>query len=332
MAEGGGGVGVVYVLENEAYLSKEGGTLKVSRRAGREVLLQKPLIAVEEIVILGNAVVTPALLKHCAQEGVGIHYLSPTGTYYAGLTRTPSKNAPARVAQFKAYLEPTWKLALAQRFVLGKIRNGLVFLRRNGAEGWERLKEALLEAERAQDEEALRGAEGRAADLYFRAFAELLPEEFAFGERSRRPPRDPANSLLSLAYTLLAKECESALLVAGLDPYVGYLHEVRYGRPSLALDLMEEFRSVLADSVVLSLLNNRRVTLEDFDDSEGFPRLRKEAWPKFLRAWEERLNERVQHPLLRKRLAYREILLAQARILVKHLLGELPRYEPFAVR
>lgn len=232
----------------------------MSRRAGREVLLQKPLIAVEEIVILGNAVVTPALLKHCAQEGVGIHYLSPTGTYYAGLTRTPSKNAPARVAQFKAYLEPTWKLALAQRFVLGKIRNGLVFLRRNGAEGWERLKEALLEAERAQDEEALRGAEGRAADLYFRAFAELLPEEFAFGERSRRPPRDPANSLLSLAYTLLAKECESALLVAGLDPYVGYLHEVRYGRPSLALDLMEEFRSVLADSVVLSLLNNRRVT------------------------------------------------------------------------
>jgi len=214
-------VGVVYVLENEAYLSKEGGTLKVSRRAGREVLLQKPLIAVEEIVILGNAVVTPALLKHCAQEGVGIHYLSRTGTYYAGLTRTPSKNAPARVAQFKAHLEPTWKLALAQRFVLGKIRNGLVFLRRNGAEGWEGLKEALLEAERAQDEEALRGAEGRAADLYFRAFAELLPEEFAFGERSRRPPRDPANSLLSLAYTLLAKQCESALLVAGLDPYCG---------------------------------------------------------------------------------------------------------------
>jgi CRISPR-associated protein Cas1 len=135
-----------------------------------------------------------------------------------------------------------------------------------------------------------------------------------------------------LAYTLLAKECESALLVAGLDPYVGYLHEVRYGRPSLALDLMEEFRSILADSVVLSLLNNRRVTIGDFDDSEGFPRLRKDAWPKFLRAWEERLNERVRHPLLGKRLAYREILLAQARILVKHLLGELPQYEPFSVR
>jgi CRISPR-associated protein Cas1 len=325
-------MGIVYVLENEAYLSKEGGTLKVARRAGREVLLQKPLIAVEEIVILGNAVVTPALLKYCAQEAIGIHYLSPTGAYYAGLTRTPAKNVPARVAQFRVHLDPQGKLALARRFVLGKIKNGLVFLRRNGAEGWKGLKEALLEAERAPDEEALRGVEGRATELYFRAFAGMLPEGFAFTERSRRPPRDPANSLLSLAYTLLAKECESALLVAGLDPYVGYLHEVRYGRPSLALDLMEEFRSVLADSVVLSLFNNRRVTLEDFDDSEGFPRLRKEAWSKFLRAWEERLNERVQHPLLRKRLAYREILLAQARILVKHLLGELPRYEPFAVR
>jgi CRISPR-associated protein, Cas1 family len=332
MAEGGGPVGVVYVLESEAYLSKEGGTLKVSRRAGREVLLQKPLIAVEGIVILGNAVVTPALLKHCAQKGIGIHYLSSTGTYYAGLSRTPAKNAPARVAQFRAHLEPSWKLTLARRFVIGKIRNSLVFLRRNGAEGWEGLREALLETERAPDEEALRGVEGRAADLYFRAFAGLLPEGLAFGERSRRPPRDPANSLLSLAYTLLAKECESALLVAGLDPYVGYLHEVRYGRPSLALDLMEEFRSILADSVVLTLLNNRRVTIGDFDDSEGFPRLRKDAWPKFLRAWEERLNERVRHPLLGKRLAYREILLAQARILVKHLLGELPRYEPFSVR
>ncbi len=332
MAEGGGQVGVVYVLESEAYLSKEGGTLKVTRRAGREVLLQKPLIAVEEIVILGNAVVTPALLKHCAQEGIGIHYLSLTGTYYAGLTRTPAKNAPARVAQFKAYLEPKRKLALARRFVLGKLRNGLVLLRRNGAPGWEALRGALAEAEGAQDEDALRGVEGLAADAYFLAFASLLPEGFQFTERSRRPPRDPANSLLSLAYTLLAKECEAALHIAGLDPYVGFLHEIRYGRASLALDLMEEFRSILADSVVLTLLNNRRLTLEDFDDTEGYPRLRKEAWPKFLRAWEERLAERVRHPLLGKSLSYRKILLAQSRILVKHLLGELPQYEPFTVR
>ncbi|RIH88966.1 CRISPR-associated endonuclease Cas1 [Calidithermus roseus] len=325
-------MGVVYVLEPDAYLSKDGGSLKVARRAGREVLLQKPLISVEEIVVLGNAVVTPALLKHCALEGIGLHYMSPAGTYYAGLTRTPAKNAPARVAQFKAHLDPAHKLSLARRFVLGKVKNGLVLLRRNGAEGWEALRGALADAEQAPDEDTLRGVEGMAADAYFRAFSSLLPEGFQFAERSRRPPRDPANSLLSLAYTLLAKECESALQIAGLDPYVGYLHEIRYGRASLALDLMEEFRSILADSVALSLCNNRRLSLEDFDDTEGYPQLHKEAWPKFLRAWEERLSERVRHPLLGKSLSYRQILLAQARILVKHLVGELPQYEAFTVR
>ncbi|MCS7059434.1 MAG: CRISPR-associated endonuclease Cas1 [Meiothermus sp.] len=323
---------VVYVIEPEAYLSKDGGTLKVARRAGREVLLQKPLISVEEIVVLGNAVVTPALLKHCALEGIGLHYISSTGTYYAGLTRTPAKNALARVAQFRAYLHPAHKLSLAKRFVLGKLKNSLVFLRRNGAEGWEALREAIDDAEKAPDEDTLRGVEGMAADVYFRAFSSLLPEGFQFAERNRRPPRDPGNSLLSLTYTLLVKECESALQIAGLDPYVGYLHEIRYGRASLALDLMEEFRSILADSVALSLCNNRRLNLNDFDDSEGYPKLQKEAWPKFLRAWEERLTERVRHPLLGKSLSYRQILLAQARILVKHLLGELPQYEPFTVR
>lgn len=296
------------------------------------MLLEKPLIAVEEILVLGNAVVTPALLKHCAQEGIGLHYLSPTGTYYAGLTRTPAKNPQLRVCQFAAHLDGQKKLALAKSFVAGKLRNAAVLLRRNGSAQWRLVREFLPPVEQAPDEKALRGVEGGAADVYFRALASLLPEGFQFAERSRRPPRDPANSLLSLAYTLLAKECEAALHVAGLDPYVGFLHEVRYGRASLALDLMEEFRSVVADSVVLGLLNNRRLGLEDFDDSEGFPRLKKEAWPKFLRAWEERLSSRVRHPLMGKSYSYRQIILTQARILGKHLLGELPAYVPFSVR
>lgn len=326
-------MGVVYILE-DAYLGKDGGTLKVSRkREGKnEVLLQKPLLGVEEIVVLGNAIVTPGLLKHCALENIGLHYVSPTGTYYAGLTRTPAKNAPARVAQFVAYLDPERKLAVAKRFVLGKLRNSLTLLRRNGAEDWEALKWAMAEVQKAPDEETLRGVEGNAADSYFRAYATLLPEGFQFVERSRRPPRDPANSLLSLAYTFLVKECESALLMAGLDPYVGYLHEIRYGRASLALDLMEEFRSILADSVVLSLVNNRRIAHEDFDDSEGYPKLRKDSFAKFLRAWEERLTDRVRHPALGKSYTYRQILLVQARVLTKHLIGELPEYEPFTVR
>jgi CRISPR-associated protein Cas1 len=186
--------------------------------------------------------------------------------------------------------------------------------------------------ELAVDLESLRGIEGQAADIYFSDLASLLPDGFTFTERSKRPPRDPTNSLLSLAYTLLSKEVHSAVEIAGLDPYVGYLHAVHYGRPSLALDLMEEFRSIVADSVVLSLINNRRLTPEDFDSEEGFPRLRKESWPQFLRAWELRLNERVRHPLLGRSYPYREILLCQARILVKSLLGDIDRYVPFTVR
>ncbi|MFN4073584.1 MAG: CRISPR-associated endonuclease Cas1, partial [Thermus sp.] len=133
-------MGVVYVMENGVYLSKDQGQLKVSRRGGREVLLQKPLASVEEIVILGNAVVTPALLKHCALEGIGLHYVSPTGTYYAGLTRTLAKNVLARRAQFQAHLDPNHKLRLARGFVVAKLLNGIAFLRRNGAPGWDALQ------------------------------------------------------------------------------------------------------------------------------------------------------------------------------------------------
>ncbi len=325
-------MGVIYVLEHDAYLSLDGGTLKVTRRRKREVLLAKPLIHVDEIVLLGNAVLTPQLLKHCAREGIGVHYLSQTGSYIARLTGTPAKNVPLRIAQYRAHFSAEHKLDLAKHFVQGKLKNGLVFLRRNGADGWKVLRDALAQLERTGGEDAVRGVEGQAADAYFRAFASLLPTGFSFTERSKRPPRDPANSLLSLAYTFLAKETQSALEIAGFDPYVGYLHEVRYGRASLALDLMEEFRSIIADSVVLSLLNNRRLTLEDFDGTEGAPRLRREAWPKFLRAWEERMNDRVRHPMLGRSMTYRRILLAQARILAKHLLGELPEYVPFTVR
>jgi CRISP-associated protein Cas1 len=327
-------MGVVYVLE-DGLLAKEDGSLTITvwdKDLGkRKTLLQKPLVNVEEIILVGNTQVTSGLVAHCAEAGIGLHYLGFNGRYLAGLGRTPAKNAAVRVAQFAVHLDPQRKLALAKRFVRGKIRNGLTLLRRNGA-AWEALKPALASLETASDLDMLRGVEGNAASDYFRALATLLPEGFQFGERSRRPPRDPANSLLSLAYTFLARECEGALLTAGLDPYVGYLHEIHYGRASLALDLMEEFRSILADSVVMSLLNNRRLTLEDFDTSEGYPRLRKEGWPKFIRGWEERLSERIKHPMLGKSYSYRQILLCQARILIKYLLDELPQYEPLVVR
>lgn len=324
-------MGTLYVLEHDVYISKDGGVLKVSRRAGREKLLERPLAHVTDVVILGDAVITPSAIFACTEQGTSIHYLSKTGTYKAHIAPIENKNVPVRVKQYEAHLNQDWKHDLAKRLVQGKVHNAAVFAKRSGAD-----IQALLSLsspiERCADTEALRGLEGNAAKIYFALIKDKFPEHFAPESRSRRPPRDPANSLLSLAYTFLAKECQSAIRIAGLDPYVGYLHEVKYGRPALALDLMEEFRSILADSVTLSLFNKNMITETMFENSRGYPTLTDEGFKQFLRAWEERLNQKVTHPYLKQKLDYRQIMVAQARILGKHLMAELPEYLPFTVR
>jgi CRISPR-associated protein Cas1 len=322
-------MGVVYVLQHDVRRALEGGRLLVRR--GREVVLEKPLIHVEGIVIFSNAQISTQLLKECAQAGIGVHFLSQNGAYLAHLSGPLTANAPVRVAQFAVHLDPVGRLRLGRAFVAGKLKNQATVLRRREAPEAAAISDLLETVERADNLEELRAIEGQAAKLYFASFSRALPEEFAFGERSRRPPRDPANSLLSLAYTFLTKEMISALQIAGLDAQIGYLHATRHGRPALALDLIEEFRPLVADSVVLGLLNNGRITLEHFQDPAA-PQLVPEGWPKFLTAWEERINEKARHPALGISMSYREIFLAQARILGKVLLGELPEYLPFTVR
>ena len=324
-------MGTLHVLEPDVYVSKDGGRLKVSRRAGREVLLERPLAHVSEVVVLGSAVVTPAALYACMEQGTGVHYLTKGGTYFAQVAPLENKNVPLRIQQVAAYLEPTRKHDLARTFVLGKVQNASTFAKRGGA-NVEALSCTLKEVERCADTEALRGLEGNAARHYFSLIKARFPVEFAPENRSKRPPRDPANSLLSLAYTFLAKECGTAARVAGLDPYVGYLHEAKYGRPALALDLMEEFRAILADSVVLTLFNKGMMTAEMFEEPKGYLTLTDEGFKQFLRAWEERLSQKVCHLLLKQKLDYRQILLAQARVLGKYLMGELSAYLPFSVR
>jgi CRISP-associated protein Cas1 len=324
-------MGTLYVLEPDVYISKDGGVLKVSRRAGKEVLLEKPLVHVTDVVILGNATVTSSAVYACVEQGTSIHYLTRGGTYFAQIAPIENKNVPMRVKQYEAYLSQEWKHSLAKRFVEGKLQNSVVFARRSGTEV-DDLVCLHDDIQRCEDTEVLSGLEGNAARIYFSLIKHKFPEEFAPDSRSKRPPRDPANSLLSLAYTFLSKECQTALRVAGLDPYIGYLHETKYGRPALALDLMEEFRSILADSVVLTLFNKGMITAEMFETSEGFPKLTDDGFKQFLRAWEERLSQQVTHPHLKQKLDYRQIMVAQARILGKHLMGELPEYLPFSVR
>lgn len=324
-------MGTLYVLEPDVYVSREGGVLRVSRRAGREVLLERPLMHVSEVVIFGNAVVTPSVIRACIEQGTALHYLTKGGGYVAQIAPLENKNVQVRIAQYAAYLDAGRKLTVAKQVVLGKVQNALVFAKRNGADPAE-LVCSLTSVRRCKDVEGLRGTEGNAARHYFSLIRHKFPPEFQPEGRSKRPPRDPANSLLSLTYTFLAKECVTAARIAGLDPYVGYLHEAKYGRPALALDLMEEFRAILADSVVLTLFNRGMITGEMFEVSRGYPTLTDEGFKQFLRAWEDRLSQRVRHPLLGQKLDYRQVLLAQARILGKHLTGELSEYVPFTVR
>ncbi len=324
-------MGTLYVLEKDVYISKDGGVIKVSRRAGREKILERPLAHVTDVVILGDAVITPSAIYACTEQGTSIHYLSKTGTYKACISPIENKNVPVRVKQYESYLNNEKKHALAKRFVQGKLHNAIVFAKRGGADT-KQLSALTGPIERCTETESLRGLEGNAAKLYFALIKNRFPSDFAPDSRSKRPPRDPANSLLSLSYTFLAKECQAAVRIAGLDPYIGFLHEVKYGRPALALDLMEEFRSILADSVVLSLFNKNMITQEMFEKTKGYPTLTDEGFKQFLRAWEERLNQKVTHPYLKQKLDYRQIMVAQARILGKQLMAEIDEYLPFSVR
>jgi CRISPR-associated protein Cas1 len=179
---------------------------------------------------------------------------------------------------------------------------------------------------------SLLGVEGNGSASYFRVFQKLLRDSYDFTHRRRRPPTDPVNALLSLGYTLLLHQVSAAIQVVGFDPYLGFLHKTRHGRPALALDLMEEFRPIIADSVVLNILNHRMLTAGDFQDELGVIHLKPEARKTFYAKFEERLQEEIQHPHFGYRVSYRRCIELQARLLAKWLTGEVPHYEPFGVR
>lgn len=322
-------MGVLYVLDN-GYASKNGGRIRITKN--KEVLLDKPLISIDDIVIMGNITVTPSLLQACIEQKTGIHYISRSGTYYARVSPIVSKNAPARIGQFRAYLDPNAKLKLAKRFVEGKIKNCNTFIRRGVKGGLPTAPEAIMKLQVADNEEVVRGIEGNIAREYYSRLAIRLPEGFKIENRNRRPPRDPINSLLSLAYTFLTKEALTALHIAGLDPYVGFLHEAKYGKPALALDLVEEFRPIIADSVALTTLGKKMITEKEFDSERGFPSLNRDGFVSFLTCWEGRMNTQVYHPTTKKKLTYRQVMVAQSRLLAKLFLGEIDEYPPFLVK
>lgn len=334
----------LYVQTQGAYLRLDHDTLRAEAE-GKE-LIQVPLHHLGGIAVFGNVLLSPFLIHRCAEDQRTITWYGTNGRFRGRLHGPTTGNVLLRRAQHDAHARPDHALALAKRFVGGKIRNGRHVLQRGLRDGvpssaagdtetaLATLAELAVQADAARTLDELRGIEGNAAAAYFAAFPQLLRvPEISFEGRNRRPPRDPANALLSFAYTLLANECASACEGVGLDPQVGFLHALRPGRAALALDLMEELRHPLADRAVLTLLNRRQITRDHFEDRPGGAvLLNDEGRREFLRHWQTRKQEEIQHPILSARVPLGLLPHVQARLLARHLRGDTETYAPFLAR
>ncbi len=330
----------LYLTQQDSVLRKEDERLKVTLKGKK--LLDLPMLKVSQVVVVGRVTVTPHTVAALMDRSVCLTYLTEHGRYIGRIEPALSKNSLLRRAQYVAAFDRDRTLTLARGFVAGKLANLRVTLLRaaRNTEGLnlDRTVETIRRAERhlagAEDLDALRGHEGEGSAAYFSVFNQLIKAEgVSFPKRVRRPPTDPVNALLSFGYALLASDIHAAIQVLGFDPYCGYLHADRYGRPSLALDLMEEFRPIVVDAVVLTCLNKRVLQTTDFEVSLGkVHRLKPEARKKFLAQYEVRKQTEIQHPVFTYRATYQRCFELQARILAKCVQGEIERYEPFVVR
>ena len=337
---------VLYVDEQGCILKKTGERLLVVKEG--ETIRDIPLIHLGQVVLCGNISVTTPVMQTLLNEGIPVVYLSAYGRYQGVLTPQISRNSLLRVAQHRVADDPAKCLALAKAFVHGKISNMRLMLQRRkwrdktetdaeataieaSIEGMRKMRGRLPKAENLAE---LLGLEGNASADYFRSFSSMLNAEmgFSFEHRTRRPPKDPTNALLSFAYSLLTADVISAIQLVGLDPYVGFFHQQTYGRPCLALDLMEEFRPIIADSVVVTLINNRQITPNDFTQSHGGWFLKDAARKKFYATYEKRKNETITHPVFKYKISFRRALELQVRLLAKYLMGEIEAYTPLTVR
>ena len=340
----------LYVTTESAWLRKDGENVVVEvdgTERGRV-----PVHLLGGIVCFGAVGMTPALMGHCAERGVCVSMIGRNGRFLARVEGRTSGNVLLRRAQYRATDDGATTAKLAGHMVTGKLLNQRTVVRRalrdHGATmalaGRERLsvcERRLTDAARRSAAgtlgiDVIRGIEGEAARAYYAILDDLIRDEdrvFAFRGRSRRPPLDPVNALLSFLYTLLVHDCRSALETVGLDPAVGYLHRERPGRPSLALDLMEELRPVLADRVVLSLINRRQLRARDFDASvSGAVAMRDDTRKSVLVAYQDRKKDEILHPFLKEKTTLGLVPFVQASLLARHLRGELDAYPPFLWR
>jgi CRISPR-associated protein Cas1 len=333
----------LYITTPEAYLSKDGLNVVVS--VDKEERFRIPIMNVESIVTFGYMGASPGLMKLCMDNNVALSFMTPQGRFICRVQGPVKGNVLLRKKQYSLSEDENVALHLAKLFILGKVFNTRSILQRyirdNGAD--EEVEHVVKQLEwrkkrimQAENMDILRGEEGHAANAYFEVFSHLIlhqKDDFPFNGRNRRPPKDEVNAMLSFVYTLIANDVAAALESVGLDPYVGFMHTLRPGRTSLALDMMEELRAYLGDRLVLSMINRKQITKKDFirqsDDSFVMTdSCRKEL----LNSWQKRKKELIEHPYLKEKIPIGLLPYAQAMLLARFLREDLDDYPVFLMR
>jgi CRISPR-associated protein Cas1 len=333
----------LYVRTQGAYLHKEGETVVVE--VEQKKILQLPIHNIEGIVCFGNVLCSPFLLGFCAEHAISISFLSEHGRFLAAVRGPVSGNVLVRRQQYRMADDDAVSRDIAANIVTGKLVNSRVVLNRAMRDHGDKIdREAVIVASQAigriidtipyaQTVDAVRGIEGLAAAEYFAVFDHLITsqkEDFVFSDRNRRPPMDAVNALLSFVYTLLMHDVQSALEAVGLDPYVGYLHRDRPGRQSLALDIMEEFRPVIADRLVLSMVNRKQVSRKGFVKAlHGAVTMDDETRKTVLVEYQRRKQETVMHPYIEETVPIGLLFHVQATLLSRYIRGDIDGYPPF---
>lgn len=332
----------LYITTQDSYLAKDGECVAVHQ--GGALKGKIPIHTLEGLVCFGQVACSPFVLGHCAEHGVTVSWLTEYGRFLASMHGPVRGNVLLRREQYRWADSETASAALARAMVIGKVANSRTVLLRAARDtehpllhaACEHLARCLVRLREDMPLNVVRGLEGEAANAYFGAFSALIrsPDPaFRFAGRNRRPPLDAVNCLLSFLYTLLAHDVRGALESCGLDPAVGFLHRDRPGRPSLALDIMEEFRPYLADRLACTLINRGQVKAKGFKLAESGAVSMDDATRKeVITAWQERKQESVEHPFLQEKMSVGLLWHYQARLLARHIRGDLDAYPPFIIR
>lgn len=335
----------LYITSDNAFIRKERNTFVVE--VHNQKAFQAPIHSIENIVCFGFKPLTPALMAFCAENNVGVSFLSENGKFLAKVYGPQHGNVLLRKSQYNLADSPEHALAVSRAIIAAKVTNTRTLLQRHKrnhpghctqslSDVIDLLGRRLRDIQTAKNLDEARGYEGECAMQYFGVLTELITaqkEDFHFNGRNKRPPLDPVNALLSFLYALLVNDVRSALEAVGLDPQVGFLHQLRPGRPSLALDLMEEFRAYLGDRVMLNLINLRQVSRRDFEIREsGEVRLSDQARKTVITAYQKRKQEELTHPFLNEKMTAGLLPHVQARLLARYIRGDIADYPPFYVK